>query len=87
MWDDNHDFLPYASYWPYGFAEENKYAWVTGSMDFDPNNPSNWDVNQDITKSRSGIIAAIARLSGNVRRTILTSTSAASKNPECAACP
>ncbi len=49
--DDNHDFLPYASYWPYGLLEENKFAWVTGSMDFDPNNRSNWDVNQDIAQS------------------------------------
>ena len=52
--DDNNEFLPYASYWPYGPAaldQESKYAWVSGSMDFDPNNPSNWDVNQDIAKS------------------------------------
>ena len=52
--DDNHDFLPYASHWPYGPAaldQESKYAWVSGQMDFNPNNPSNWDVNQDLTKS------------------------------------
>jgi prepilin-type N-terminal cleavage/methylation domain-containing protein len=52
--DDNNDFLPYASYWPYGPAaldQESKYAWVSGSMDFNPANPSNWDVNQDIAKS------------------------------------
>jgi hypothetical protein len=30
---------------------ENKYAWVTGQMDNDGNNPSNWDVNQDLVKS------------------------------------
>jgi prepilin-type N-terminal cleavage/methylation domain-containing protein len=51
--DDSRDFLPYASYFPYtsSLAFENQYAWVTGQMDFDPNNPSNWDVNQDIAKS------------------------------------
>ena len=52
--DDSNEWLPYSSYWPYGppsLAAENKYAWVTGQMDFDPNNPSNWDVNQDIANS------------------------------------
>jgi len=49
--DDNHDFLPYASHWPYGLPEESRLAWVGGQMDFNPNNPSNWDVNQDLAKS------------------------------------
>ncbi len=52
--DDNHDVLPYASHWPYGPAaldEQSKFAWVSGQMDFNPKNPSNWDVNQDIAKS------------------------------------
>ena len=52
--DDSNDWLPYASHFPYALppiSEENKHAWVTGQMDFDPNNPSNWDVNQDIAKS------------------------------------
>ena len=52
--DDSHDFLPYASHFPYAtppISDQNKYAWVTGQMDFDPNNPSNWDVNQDIANS------------------------------------
>ncbi len=52
--DDNADFLPYASYWPYGdatLAVENNYAWVAGQLDFNPNNPSNWDVNQDLVHS------------------------------------
>jgi prepilin-type N-terminal cleavage/methylation domain-containing protein len=51
---DNHDLLPYASYWPYAtgtFADQNKSAWVTGQMDNDPNNRSNWDVNQDLANS------------------------------------
>ncbi len=25
--------------------------WVTGWLDFDPNNPSNWDINQDLSQS------------------------------------
>jgi prepilin-type N-terminal cleavage/methylation domain-containing protein len=52
--DDSHEFLPYASHWPYGPAElteESKYAWVSGQMDFNPGNPSNWDVNQDLKRS------------------------------------
>ena len=52
--DDSRDFLPYASYWPYGppeLTDESKYSWVSGGMDFNPNNPSNWDINQDIVKS------------------------------------
>ena len=48
--DDNQDRLLYASENPYDL---NTYAgaWVTGTLDFDPNNPSNWDPNHDITKS------------------------------------
>jgi prepilin-type N-terminal cleavage/methylation domain-containing protein len=52
--DDSSEWLPYASYWPYGssaLANENNYAWVTGQMDFNPDNPSNWDVNEDIANS------------------------------------
>ena len=48
--DDNHDRLLYASenlYDPSSYAG----AWVTGTLDFNPGNPSNWDPNQDITKS------------------------------------
>jgi prepilin-type processing-associated H-X9-DG protein len=40
--DEYHDNLPQA----YGAR-----AWVQGSLDFSPNNPSNWDINRDITKS------------------------------------
>src|SRR5690348_10840950 len=39
--DDSSDLLPYSSHWPYGppqLAGENKFAWVTGQLDFDPNN-------------------------------------------------
>ena len=48
--DDNQDRLPYAS--------ENRFAptptvgaWVTGFLDFNSGNRSNWDPDQDITKS------------------------------------
>jgi prepilin-type N-terminal cleavage/methylation domain-containing protein len=48
--DDNQERLLYASEDPYN---PNSYAgaWVTGTLDFSPSNPSNWDPNQDITKS------------------------------------
>jgi len=52
--DDSQELLPYASHWPYGPAaldRESTHAWVSGQMDFNPSNPSNWDVNQDIAKS------------------------------------
>jgi prepilin-type N-terminal cleavage/methylation domain-containing protein len=52
--DDSHDLLPFASHFPYAeppFSDQNKFAWVTGQMDFDPNNASNWDINQDIANS------------------------------------
>jgi prepilin-type N-terminal cleavage/methylation domain-containing protein len=52
--DDSHELLPYASYWPYWppeLAAQSQYAWVSGAMDFNPANPSNWDINQDIVKS------------------------------------
>src|SRR5438445_7518967 len=44
--DDNNDQLLYAS--PIGDATKDLYTWVLGWMDFEPDNPSNWDVNQDI---------------------------------------
>ena len=50
--DDNNDQLLYASPSPYyGDTSKDPYTWVLGFMDFDPGNPSNWDVNQDIKKS------------------------------------
>jgi len=48
--DDNDDHLLYASYQP-SEAYKDPYVWVLGWMDFDPANPSNWDVNQDIKRS------------------------------------
>jgi prepilin-type N-terminal cleavage/methylation domain-containing protein len=49
--DDNADRLLYASEIP---SQPTTYAgaWVTGTLDFDPNNRSNWDVEKDITKSQ-----------------------------------
>ena len=48
--DDNRDELPFAS-WNWLHPELDQFAWVTGGLDFDPNNRSNWDVEQDIKKS------------------------------------
>ena len=50
--DDNRDQLLFAS--PsvnVGDTSKDPYTWVLGLMDFDSQNPSNWDVNQDITRS------------------------------------
>ena len=46
--EDNNDKLLYASGDRTAF-EPN--VWMSGGLDFDPGNPSNWDINQDITKS------------------------------------
>jgi len=48
--DDNNDQLLYASGdWPYTTHDPD--VWVSGWMNFDPNNRSNWDVAQDIEQS------------------------------------
>jgi prepilin-type N-terminal cleavage/methylation domain-containing protein/prepilin-type processing-associated H-X9-DG protein len=50
--EDNSDRLLFAS--PSAYVGDNStdaYTWVLGFMDFDPDNPSNWDVNQDIKRS------------------------------------
>ena len=48
--DDNDDQLLYASgVWPYTAHDPD--VWVSGWMNFDPNNRSNWDVAQDIEQS------------------------------------
>lgn len=49
--DDNADVLPYASHWALPMPDRDPYVWVTGQLDFDPDNPSNWDVNRDIKRS------------------------------------
>ncbi len=48
--DDNRDLLPYASENP-SDPESYKYAWVTGTLNNNPNNRSNWDPSLDILKS------------------------------------
>ena len=49
--DDHDDKLLYASESPYSTPTGADGAWVTGTLDFDPNNRSNWDPNENITKS------------------------------------
>ena len=48
--DDNHDRLLYASELPW---EPDTYggAWITGTLDFDPAKPTNWDPDLTIKKS------------------------------------
>jgi hypothetical protein len=48
--EDNQDRLLYASRNP-DHPELNPFSWVLGDLDFNPYNPSNWDVNQDLVKS------------------------------------
>jgi prepilin-type N-terminal cleavage/methylation domain-containing protein len=49
--NDNSESLLYASPDAWNSPQVLPYVWVLGWMNFDPNNPSNWDVNQDIAKS------------------------------------
>lgn len=46
--DDNNDGVPTSTGIP---TSANSQPWVTGFLDFDTNNPSNWDVEKDIKKS------------------------------------
>ena len=47
--DDNSERLPYA----YGStAVSSQSSWVTGSLDFDGGNASNWDIERDLKKSK-----------------------------------
>ena len=49
--DDNKDALLYASGW-YPYTIQDPEVWVCGWLNWsDPNNPSNWDINQDIVQS------------------------------------
>ena len=48
--EDNQDRLLYASEDPYN-PSTYAGAWVTGTLDFNGANRSNWDPDQDITKS------------------------------------
>ena len=47
--EDNRDVLLFATADPGG--RNAPYSWVQGVLDFNPNNRSNWDIDQDITKS------------------------------------
>ena len=52
--DENGDRLLYASDAApvlHQTQPNNQYAWVRGNMNFDPNNRSNWDINQDLVNS------------------------------------
>jgi len=50
--DDSNERIPYASADDYYHPELDPYVWVLGWINFfDPSNPSNWDVNQDIARS------------------------------------
>jgi prepilin-type N-terminal cleavage/methylation domain-containing protein/prepilin-type processing-associated H-X9-DG protein len=49
--DDNDERLPFASHFSPRRPDLNAKAWVTGALDFDPNNRSNWDPDVDIKKS------------------------------------
>jgi prepilin-type N-terminal cleavage/methylation domain-containing protein len=51
--EDNRDNLPFASSTSLSWTGSaiDLMTWCTGTMDFDPNNRSNWDPDQDITKS------------------------------------
>ena len=48
--EDHNDLLLYASGDGTTFANDPN-AWMTGGLDFDAANRSNWDINQDIAKS------------------------------------
>ena len=49
---DSNDRIPYASASAGGGGDPDPdHTWVTGRLDFNPNNRSNWDVNVDIVKS------------------------------------
>jgi len=49
--DDNNDQLVFASEAPWAYAATAPYTWVTGTLDHNPANRSNWDPDQDIKKS------------------------------------
>jgi prepilin-type N-terminal cleavage/methylation domain-containing protein/prepilin-type processing-associated H-X9-DG protein len=53
--DDSSERLPYASAQSAAGLppdpDTDPYVWVSGQLDFDPANPSNWDVGADLTKS------------------------------------
>jgi prepilin-type N-terminal cleavage/methylation domain-containing protein/prepilin-type processing-associated H-X9-DG protein len=48
--EDNGDVLVYSSQNYNGPSPLDKYSWCLGTMDFNPNNQGNWDINFDITQ-------------------------------------
>jgi prepilin-type N-terminal cleavage/methylation domain-containing protein len=49
--EDNNEKLLYASGWP-PYTANDPDIWVGGWLNFqDPSNPSNWDINQNVTQS------------------------------------
>lgn len=46
--DDSRDWLPYATA---DAGAKAQYSWVQGLINFNPNNRSNWDIEQDVKKS------------------------------------
>jgi prepilin-type N-terminal cleavage/methylation domain-containing protein len=76
--DENEDILPFASR-SSDHPELNQYAWVTGDLDFDPNNRSNWDIAQDLMKSPlwsyCGKSAAIWRCPADKSSVVVNGTS------------
>ena len=49
--EDNHDRLLFASEDPYNLAATAPFAWVTGTLDFNPGNPVNWNPAVTLGKS------------------------------------
>jgi prepilin-type N-terminal cleavage/methylation domain-containing protein len=49
--DDNDGKILFASEDPYNFAATEPATWVTGTLDFNPANPANWDPAYTIMKS------------------------------------
>jgi prepilin-type N-terminal cleavage/methylation domain-containing protein/prepilin-type processing-associated H-X9-DG protein len=48
---DNSDRIPYSSAAATPNPNIDPYVWVTGQIDFNPSNPSNWDPSVDLQKS------------------------------------
>ena len=88
--EDSNDRLLFASEDPttaQTFAATAPFTWVTGTLDMNPANRSNWDPEQDIKKVRCGNTAAPVLSSGNVRRIFPKSPSLACPPRASAVCP
>ncbi|MEI9864511.1 MAG: prepilin-type N-terminal cleavage/methylation domain-containing protein [Limisphaerales bacterium] len=85
--EDNNDLLVFASEDMDDYAGTAPYTWVTGTLDYNPANRSNWDPNENIKKVRSGNIAVKISPSGVALRITRRSPSAESVCLVSAACP